>query len=339
LTKKLALMLAAVLLTLAGAEMALRVAGYRAYATPVVVRGEASESVEGVEAIVPDPRLIWRFKPGAMFNGRRINSLGHIGREVDPVKQPGVRRVICMGDSCSGQGMPPYSGYLHRMLTNAPPTSEPWEAFNMAVHGYSVLQGLRLFQIRGRELKPDIVTLYFGWNDHWLRDRPDRNQMAVELHPLTARVLVRLQRFRIFQLIASAVRPGRLALSHGNKGHIRVPIEDYETALVEFIREIRAVGATPLLITAPRAEKLSAMLVHNGQAESVEEAQRLHDLYVETGRRVAREHDVLLLDLAAIFSGPGHPHLFSRDGIHFTTEGLLRVAEELYAKIKAIEPR
>ena len=54
-----------------------------------------------------------------------------------------------------------------RLAAN-PPTSQPWEAFNMAVYGYSALEGLKLFQTRGQQLAADVVTIYYGWNDHWL---------------------------------------------------------------------------------------------------------------------------------------------------------------------------
>ncbi len=329
--------LVSICIVLVLAEIGLRVVGYEAYFVPIVVKDEQGEAVADDKAIIPDAELIWRFNPGAMFNGRRINSLGHIGREVDPQKEPGTKRVICMGDSCSGQGMPPYSGYLHQMLTNTPPTAERWESFNMAVHGYSSAQGLRLFQKRGKELEPDIVTLYFGWNDHWLRDRPDSNMMAVEVGPVMARVLVRLQNLCIFQLFASAIQPsGRLAWSKSDERGLRVPVDEYEATLETFVKEIRDAGAVPLLLTAPRAEKLSAILVHNGQTDSVENAVRLHDDYAAVTRRVAQQQETALLDLAEEFSRPENAHLFSKDGVHFTTEGLIHIAELLHAKIDGI---
>ena len=59
--------------------------------------------------------------------------MGFLDREVNPIKKNGTIRVICMGDSCTGQGIPPYSGYLHTELTNNPPGDLSWEAFNMGV--------------------------------------------------------------------------------------------------------------------------------------------------------------------------------------------------------------
>jgi len=317
-------------------EAVLVAVDFESHMTPIVIVDETSTPAEGGKAIVADPELIWTFNPGVDFNGRIINDLGFADRQVDPVKRNGTVRVICMGGSCTAQGIPPYSGYLHRALTNDPPTGAAWEAFNTAVHGYSVAQGLRLFRNTVRQLEPDIVTVYFGWNDHWLEERPDTNRMALRAGPVAGRILSKLKRKRFFQLLTMIMRPsGSLSWRKGKRGY-RVPPEEYELTLEQLVTEIRSDGAVPMLITAPRAKKLTNMIVRNGQAESREQAMQDHDRYVRITREVARRLDVPLLDLAADFTGEEHAPLFALDGIHFKRKGRIVIAAKIHGLLKEI---
>jgi len=282
-------------------------------------------------AIVPDWELLHRFNPGAEFNGRPVNSMGFLDREVDPEKTEGTLRVICMGDSVTGQGPPPYSEFLHERLQAEPLGTNQWEAFNMGVHGYSTAQGLRLFQRRTRELEPDYVTVFFGWNDHWRGAQPDHLRMRVKMSPWKGAFMQKLRNKKFFQYLGNLRTPNQELIQDEDNYYLRVPQEYYRQNLASFVREIRALKATPILITAPRANVLAKALVKNKQVASLDDAYRLHDEYVDITRAVARELDVPLLDLATILAGPESADLFSRDGIHFFSPGLERIGDELYA--------
>ena len=166
--KKVALALAATFLFFFGVEQCLKLIGYEAHMPPIVIVGQKESETQSDGLYLDDDQLLFRFRPGAEFNGRTVNQMGFLDREIDPAKKPGTMRVICMGDSVSGQGIPPYSGHLNSKLAAAPPNTNAWESFNMAVHGYTSAQGLRLFELQARDLKPDIVVIMYGWNDHWL---------------------------------------------------------------------------------------------------------------------------------------------------------------------------
>ena len=318
---------------------------------PIVFQGKNNAGGIEISDTVPDAELIFRFQPGRSFAGRQINSLGFRDREVDPRKAPGSIRVICMGDSVTGQGRPGYSQYLHERLTNNPPLAGAWEAFNMGVHGYTSLQGLRLFQKQGRLLNPDIVTVYYGWNDHWLTDEPDRLRMGLAMRPLAGRIAELLRQKRIFRLVVWALSPVQ-HVAVRDRGEARVPRvapDAYRSTLNAFVREIRAAGAIPVLITAPR-RSLTRELLAKSYVVSVEQGQRTHDEYVELTRQVARESNVELLDLASLFADPACDGYFAGDGIHFdlysqesclthevvAQPGLMRVAEELDRKVRDI---
>jgi lysophospholipase L1-like esterase len=328
-----ALALASLLLFFAVLEGILRLVDFQVELPKIVIRGENQINEALTSAFIPDPELKYRLNPGAEFNGRVVNSMGFLDREVDPVKKKDVFRVICMGDSCTGQGIPPYSGFLHELLQENSPTSNSWESFNMGVHGYSSAQGLRLFQIRGAELKPDFVSIYYGWNDHWLGGKPDSNSMGLGMSANQADLFETFQEVRSFQLIVYLMNPVRRIAVKEKKLGLRVPPDEFVWTLKKFIQEVRSLDAVPILITAPRAEKLTTLLLRNKQARDMDEVTRIHDEYCDLARQVSGEESVPLLDLAAAFAGPEKAHLFSDDGIHLQREGRKQVARLLYEKL------
>jgi lysophospholipase L1-like esterase len=305
-------------------ESVLRLAGVPPGEPVFVVRGSTGPPVRADGSMVADADLLWRFAPGKVFNGRRVNQLGFLDREVDAAKPPGVRRVVCLGDSCSAQGEPPYSGYIHALLTSRPDAAAaPREAFNAAVHGYTVLQGLALYRQRISSLDPDLVTIYFGWNDHWLADEADAARLARTGSPAWTALRNAVGRKRITQLLARTRRHPPPA-----ERVVRVPPDTYSAELRELVRAIQADGAVPVVITAPRAPTISRRLVHAGQTPSVEEAIRQHDAYAAITRAVAQETGAVLCDLAAEGVDPAY---FSDDGIHFTQDGLRHLADRIHA--------
>ncbi len=349
-------------------EAVLRWTGFEATLPPVLIVGRNEQGRVVENDSMSDPELIYRLVPGNMLAGRRINRLGFREREIDPVKAPGVIRVICMGDSITAQGLPPYSQILHAMLAELPPTTAAWEAFNMGVHGYTALQGLRLFQIQARDLKPDIVTIFYGWNDHWLAPEPDRQKMALEMRPAPARFFEMLRRKRLFQFLVWCLNPvdhlarleahgvfhaplqeGAADLAAFQGRVLRVDEREYHDTLRAFVREVRTSGAIPILITAP-SRKLRADIVRKHFATSTGEGRRIHERYVAVTRDVARETGTPLLDLADLLAGPACDGLFANDGIHFgeyeredelegqtpDQPGLRRVASEIASALHTI---
>jgi lysophospholipase L1-like esterase len=145
-----------------------------------------------------------------------------------------------------------------------------------------------------------------------------------------------LRRTRSFQFVVYVANPRRATVWAGEGGALRVPPDRYRAALGRLIADIRNAGAVPLVITAPRAERVTSLLVRNGQATSVEEAIRLHDEYAEITREVAREAGAPLLDLAERFRAPAAAPLFADDGIHFKDAGRVRIAEAIYAAVQEI---
>ena len=215
----------------------------------------------------------------------------------------------------------------------------------MAVYGYSSVQGLKVFQLKGRQLNPDIVTLYFGWNDHWMCGyRPDSNNQAFSMGPLGGYLTKLLRKKRFGQLLIKAMTPGRnVAITKVNgelpadiEERYRVPPDEYRYTLSRFVREVRDAGALPIVITAPRGPVLTHHLVKNGQGSSIEQLDRAHAQYIRISREVARDLDAELLDLAAMFDNEASIPLFNGDGIHLTQDGLWRIGEAIHEKLREV---
>ncbi len=333
--KRVLLMVGSITILLLGSEKLLTMIGFHAELPPIVFLGKtASGGIERSDTI-PDPMLLFRFKPGTTFAGRRINELGFREREAQAQKRPGAIRVICMGDSTTAQGRPGYSQYLDDMLTNRPPTPQSWEAFNMGTHGYTSMQGLVLFETQAQRLHPDIVIVSYGWNDQWLSHLTDRQQMGLEMRPWAGRMFDALRDFRFFQCMIWSLNPlfhlarvdqdmharsktQAIAL-HADpfEGYtFRVSPAEYRLVLHQFIHDVRDAGAIPVLMTEAM-RRLPQEWADGRQYRSIEEGMELHEKYMDIMRDVARTHGCALLDLDAILAGKECDRYFAPDGVHY----------------------
>lgn len=315
--KKSLLSLGVLILALPVLDQVLAAKGYERNALPIVIQG-AENWTDTDPRFEDDPHMLWRFKPGTSIHGQSINALGFPEREISPEKRTRTRRIICLGDSCTADGVPPYSTILHGLLTNAPPSSESWEAFHNGVHGYSILQGLELFRRTTQRLQPDVVTIYFGWNAHWKGEQTDAEQFKTRAASPMMNALRRLY--------SSASRDGE-------DRPLRVPPESYESALKTLIREVRGSGALPIVITAPRARRLASAVAER-QGASLDDVHALHDRYVELTRSVAAAEKVLIVDAARLAEEyPTHGDFFRADGIHLRLAGRKMMAELIYKTV------
>ena len=170
--------LLAVLAVLAAAIVALVLA--EAVAQVLVGRGAAEDrpllKFYGTSFLVRyDPVLGWRNPPGervpAQGNQREIaiDSLGFRDREYPVRKAPGTFRVLVLGDSLTwgwGVGQDEvYPKLLERRLNDALAGRPPVEVIDAGVVGYGTDQEYLLFREVGPRLAPDLVVLYFYWND------------------------------------------------------------------------------------------------------------------------------------------------------------------------------
>jgi lysophospholipase L1-like esterase len=176
---RIAIALVAALVALAAAEILLR----RIDPEPAPLRfSQLGKVIEGdpraqfMDLVEPDPELFWRLTPNVRLAADRRPFFGVISNarglredhEIAPKKSPDELRVLFLGDSVT-------FGYLLRPEETFVQVAEdelrarlagtPVECVNAGVPGYSLFQGWRFLETRGKELAPDLVVFNFGWND------------------------------------------------------------------------------------------------------------------------------------------------------------------------------
>ncbi|MDP8216956.1 MAG: SGNH/GDSL hydrolase family protein [Candidatus Kaelpia imicola] len=125
-----------------------------------------------------DPDLYWRFNEGSYAMGEiigqpttlNINSQGIRGPEITSEKKKNNLRIVCLGDSTTlGWEIDYKYTYEQQLqsLLNEKMKNIHFEVINAGVNGYSAYQGYRLLNKYIDFWKPDIITVYFGVNDHF----------------------------------------------------------------------------------------------------------------------------------------------------------------------------
>jgi lysophospholipase L1-like esterase len=154
-------------LMLLGVEVVARVAYYR--------RPGGKEQAERTAYVDPDPLLGWRKRPGARVTYKRreytvevaINSKGLHDVERDYEKTPGTFRILAAGDSMVEGYTVPFEQTVTQVLERELGAGGacPVEAINGGTTGYSTDQEYLFYRAEGRRYTPDVVLVFFLYND------------------------------------------------------------------------------------------------------------------------------------------------------------------------------
>lgn len=229
--------------------------------------------------------------------------------------------LVMMGCSCTEWGEIDLT--LARLAERA---GTPLEIANFACSGWSTYSGRNQLVDDVVPLAPKVVTLYFGWNDHWMGFGIEDKAVA-EL--TSSPIKQALQELRLVQWaskqIVSRQAEGDRTLGEDARP-ARVSLPDFRDNLTHMVEVARANGITPVLMTAPDS------YVEGQEPEYLEtkkflkdasEVVALHEAYVAVVREVAAEQDVILCDLAAEFDAVPRATLekyMKEDAIHLTQE-------------------
>jgi lysophospholipase L1-like esterase len=294
--------------------------------------------ISGIQFGYPHPEDFWRLElDDELFwklpsSEPMANSLGFFGPEPARPKPAGVRRFVMLGDSCSQQHHPfAWPELAAREL--ATQLGAPVECVNLAMSGYTTLQGRRVAQRWLRELEPDLVALYYGWNDHWLaRGAPDAQKGPALVFERLYRASALLQGVRKLAVGAGLLQGEARLLADTN----RVPLEEYEANLVALVTLARECGAKVVLVSAPSLHDVRVpeyLLKHHFQRDA-QAVVAEHARYNAALREVAQRQETALLDLERDFAArPERATLFLEDGIHFTEAGRAAVAQAFSALV------
>ena len=142
--------------------------------------------------IQADEATGWRMVPSqehyTYLHHVRVNALGLRGAEVLQ-KAPGERRVLALGDSLIyGQGVAEeetVTAHLQAMLEVRAEPGTSWSVVNAGHRAYDTRQELALLEDLGAKIEPDVVVLFWFWNDVRERDIPSTCARLTASGPVT----------------------------------------------------------------------------------------------------------------------------------------------------------
>lgn len=284
-------------MTLGIAEAGLRIARFHFDLAPSLQFGWPDATALH-DAYSPDPDLVWvtRDYHERLREARRLHPA-----------------IVFMGDSCTQFGT-----YPAKVLATLQAAGSPLATgIKLGVGGWSSEQGLEQLRRDVIPLHPKVVTIYFGWNDHWVAMGLTDPEVARADH------LMRLANVSRIAQLWLKVRTNLAARRRPQPN--RVPLPRYEDNLRSLITEARAAGITPVLITAPSNHVVGhePEYLARRHVRALSEVVPLHTAYTAATRRVALETGAQACDAAAAFAAlpPPHDPYFQKDGIHLTDAG------------------
>ncbi len=219
-----------------------------------------------------DPWLSWGFRPNLKdvgWNDTTFSTNDWGIRYPKSLKTKGKNtfRVVCLGDSVTfgfrigDQKMegkpneydPRFENYARVMedRLRADNPGRDVEVVPMGVPGYTTHQGLIWLRRDIAKLKPDVVTVCFGFNDTHTRAQSDKETIPTDWGHVALRRLMNLSQAAIYFTQWREQRAAKLKEGQPpppNKVVSRVSKEDYVANILEMARITREHGAQPLII-------------------------------------------------------------------------------------------
>lgn len=260
-----------------------------------------------------DRELLFKLPPDSDFLGYyRTNGSGYRGRELGPRREPGVFRILCLGDSCTfGLGVredETFAAELQRLLDVAYDGRLRFEVANLGVTGYTSFQSRRQIERELPRLEPDLVVfLPTGLNDAGLAAGPSDRELARRQDSLGFRLgSTRLARCLGLGALDHVI-PAEGFAARNPGGAPRVPVGEFAENLSDVADLCRAHGADLLLVAYELADRAHA------RDPSLRARQAEFD-------RFAKERGVALADPRPALRNL-KPSPMQQDGMHPTPAG------------------
>jgi lysophospholipase L1-like esterase len=239
--------------------------------------------------------------------------------------------IAFMGCSCTHFGV--YDKLFADIVGREYPEKKVTYA-NLGVGGWSSFQGLLQMKRDVVQIKPKLVTIYYGWNDHWIgygiEDKDVQKINESFGHSFSLQNLRFVQLFTKF-LVKIQQKPDRPE---------RVSASDFRDNLENMIEIARSDGIIPVLLTAPTSHEKGKEPAYLAQRwlRNLNDLVPLHQKYISIVRQVAESQNAALCDLAREFEKMPHDLVadkyFMQDGIHLQKEGDAEIAKILFNCLK-----
>ncbi len=222
-----------------------------------------------------DPLLLWRLKPNldhVIWDFTVLSTNAQHLRSERPLqsKQPNTLRIVCLGDSVTfGYRVPtvwlehpndydrqalPYPMLLEKELSAANPNKQI-EVVTMAVPGYTSHQGLAWLRRDIDKLKPDLLTISFGWNDASLSDVPDREAIKTTRSAILIRWLV--DHSQAFAHATHWLRNNKAPVTSNVRPVPRVSLQDYLNNMMSMVQLARDRNTAVIILAAPYRDRVT----------------------------------------------------------------------------------
>jgi lysophospholipase L1-like esterase len=274
----------------------------------------------------------------------QVNSRGFVGPEFEEPRTPGVTRIVTLGDSCTfgqGTGVETYPAQLSLRLNGRNGTPHD-QVINAAIEGLNTDLALRRLVTKVIPLKPDIVTVYLGWND--LMKFDPVGQVESPGLGIIARAIDRLWLIKgMRKLVFYYIRP-RVSLPATGRASRTGAFAEYRPAVFEsnlrsIIRAARAAGAQVVVMTLPSVvsddmsvddlRRANIVFPYYSSAYAVGDYVDLIASYNRSIRAVAGAEGVGLVDLAKEIDSRADRRKFFLDTMHVNQLGRELIAEIL----------
>lgn len=286
-----------------------------------------------VQRFIPHKKRMWAAQPE--FGD--VNEDGYIGRRISVARNPGLKRILFLGDSCTA-GMGYYPDRIIKLLQEQ--YGAEVEPLIAAVGGYSTYQGLEFLK-ESVQYKPDILVSYFGWNDHWLAIGGLPDNEFKELTESQIFIHNTFSKLRTYQLLHFMIYPPKkYSLINNAPSKIssedisqltRVPNNFYISNVKEMIKVAAENNIKVYFIAPPMG--LHVTETRKDFLIPTHLIPQIHNYYLGILKQVVSEYpDVHLINFADIVFDKT---LMMDDGVHPTAKGHTVIAERVVENLIA----